>query len=415
MRKCWFILLLLVACKAEIQTEVDTPIETVPKYATYGYTGFTKEEKKAYRRLLLEGGSIRQGGDPSRFYFLNFSEIERHSRILRSDKPLILEEAPKEAVKDFQVPERLDHGGGLSLNEYIQQTEVDGLIIVHNGKIVFEGYPRMFPTDLHVNYSLTKIYVSCSVAILADRGLVDVTLSIDHYLEGLKGSEWEGISLKDILAMSSGMNPASSNRLFNSAYSTEEQIKALTTARAYKPPGTEYDYRGINTTLLTLLVEEISGLTFSDFLEREIWQKIGMEYDALLGKRANGIAATSSFGISSTLRDLARFGLAFTPSGRKDASPIISEGHLEKIRYVNEKLRAKSWYSEDMKCPGYQWDEIYEDGDFYKGGHGGQGLYISPRRDLVIAFYGTYNEEKEEHQLPAISRDLAKSEMFNNQ
>ena len=415
MKELWSVIILFVACKAEPQTEIDSPIETRPKFETYGYTGFTKEEKKAYRKHLLEGGSRRHGGNLSRFYFLNFSELEKHSRILRSDMPLILEENPREEIKNFPVPMNLKFGGGLTLKEYIQQSEVDGLIIIHKGEIVFEGYPRMFPTDIHVNYSLSKIYVSTSIAILEDRGLIDVTQPIDYYFKNLQGSGWEGVPIVDILAMSSGIDPGLSSQQFKSAFTAREQIKALATAKAVSPPGREYDYRGINTTLLTLLVEEISDLTFSDFLEQEIWRKIGSEYNALLGKGENGIAATSSFGISSTLRDLARFGLAFTPSGRKNADPVISDDHLAKIWNVNKNLKAKSWYSEDMKCPGYQWDEIYEDGDFYKGCHAGQGLYISPLRDLVIAFYGTYNIDKQEHQLPAISRELAKSGMFNIQ
>lgn len=76
---------------------------------------------------------------------------------------------------------------------------------------------------------------------------------------------------------------------------------------------------------------------------------------------------------------------------------------------MNKNLVEKSWYSDEMKHVGYQWDEIYDDGDFYKGGHAGQGLYISTSRDLVITFYGTYNTDLEEHQLPVISRQLAKS------
>ncbi len=393
--------------------EPDSPSDTGPKYETYGYAGFTREEKQAYSKHLLEGGSRRYGGDHSRFYFLHFSELEKHSRILRSDTPKTLEETPREDIKNFLTPMNLKTGGGLPLTEYIQQAEVDGLIIVHKGQIVFEGYPRMLPTDFHVNYSVTKIYVSTSIAILENRGLIDTSQPIDTYLQDLKDSDWEGIPIVDILAMSSGIDPASSNQLFRSAYTGREQIKALSTAKAVKPSGTAYEYRGINTSMLTLLVEEISGLTFSDFLEQEIWRKIGSEYNGLLGKRSNGIAATSGYGMSSTLRDLARFGLAFTPSGRKNANPIISDAHLARIRDVNEKLKAKSWYSEDMKCPGYQWDEIYEDGDFYKGGHAGQGLYISPLRDLVIAFYGTYDTNKQEHQLPAISRQLAKSRLFD--
>jgi CubicO group peptidase (beta-lactamase class C family) len=37
----------------------------------------------------------------------------------------------------------------------------------------------------------------------------------------------------------------------------------------------------------------------------------------------------------------------------------------------------------------YQWDMVFEDGDFYKGGYGGQGLYISPARDLVVAAFSS--------------------------
>jgi hypothetical protein len=37
----------------------------------------------------------------------------------------------------------------------------------------------------------------------------------------------------------------------------------------------------------------------------------------------------------------------------------------------------------------YQWDAIFEDGDMYKSGFGGQGLYVSPSRDMVIVWFGT--------------------------
>lgn len=411
MKNLWCIFILLVACKTESQTEPQQIEGTAPLYETYDYKGFTKAEKQAYLKFLLEGGNLRQGGDRTRYYFLNFSEVEKHSRIARPATPLVLRENPRTDVKNFKTPAQFQ-GGGLPLKEYIQKTQVDGLIIIHKGNIVFEGYPRMFPNDFHVNYSVTKTYVSTAVAILEDRGLINTKQPIDTYLEDLKGSDWEGISIVDILAMSSGMESGESSSLLRSAYTTQEQINALRGAKSVKPSGTKYDYRGLNTTALTLLVEHISGLEFNDFLQREIWQKIGAAHDGLMGQYDNGLDATSGYGMSSTLRDMARFGLAFTPSGRKHAQ-IISDGHLARIRDVNPKLKAKSWYSTDLKTPSYQWDEVYEDGDFYKGGHGGQGLYISPAKDLVVAFYGTYDINRQEHRLPALSRILAKSGLFD--
>jgi CubicO group peptidase (beta-lactamase class C family) len=65
---------------------------------------------------------------------------------------------------------------------------------------------------------------------------------------------------------------------------------------------------------LTVLVERITNERFVKFIEREIWQKIGAESDALFQNGAYGRAATP-LGMNSTLRDFARYGLAFTPSG----------------------------------------------------------------------------------------------------
>jgi len=56
---------------------------------------------------------------------------------------------------------------------------------------------------------------------------------------------------------------------------------------------------------------------------------------------------------------------------------------------------------------------VYEDGDLYKGAHGGQGLYISPSKDLVIAYFGTANIDRERNQLSIISRQLSKSGLFD--
>jgi len=53
------------------------------------------------------------------------------------------------------------------------------------------------------------------------------------------------------------------------------------------------------------------------------------------------------------------------------------------------------------------------DGDFFKGGYGGQGLYISPSRDLVIAFFGSFEEDGTSHEMTRIARQLAKSGLFD--
>ncbi len=48
-----------------------------------------------------------------------------------------------------------------------------------------------------------------------------------------------------------------------------------------------------------------------------------------------------------------------------------------------------------------------EDGDFFKGGYGGQGLYVSPSRDMVVAFVGTPDADSQENQMTYIARQLS--------
>ncbi len=400
---------LFLACKSESQKESNPIGTTGPKYETYNYSGFTKAEIYAFHKHMYEGGDWTVYGDTERYFYLNFSEIRKHSRILRSDTPKILEEKPRDDVKNFITSTDLKKGGGLSLNDYVQQVEVNGLIIIHKGKIVFEGYPRMFPTDLHITMVITQVFVSTAVAILADRGLIDTNKAIDHYFDVLKGSGWEGVPVLDILNMSSGIEWPEVDKYELSS----DPIRCLATLKSVKPSGTEHQFSNADAAVLTLLVEKISGLNFRDFVQQEIWKKIGAEYSALIAMHTNGTAVSHIDGMSTTLRDLARFGLAFTPSGRDDDNTIISDAHIANIRNVNENLKAKSQLTSEFYHPSYQWSAVYEDGDFYKGAHGGQGLYISPSKDLVIAFFGTANTDRESNQLNVISRQLVKSGLFD--
>ncbi len=102
---------------------------------------------------------------------------------------------------------------------------------------------------------------------------------------------------------------------------------------------------------------------------------------------------------------------------RKQA--LISEAHMRKIqedgrpeifdqagagRSTIEALRG-----ERPRHNSWQWDWVTDDGDFYKGGYGGQGLYISPSRDLVVAFTGVPGPDKSGNEMMWVSRQLATS------
>ena len=93
----------------------------------------------------------------------------------------------------------------MTLANYIQQAPVDGLIVIHHGNIVFEAYPRMRAKQKHLYMSVSKPFASTIVAILEDRGLIDVNLTIEKHIPELKNTAWEGIQIINILDMATGI------------------------------------------------------------------------------------------------------------------------------------------------------------------------------------------------------------------
>jgi len=105
------------------------------------------------------------------------------------------------------------------------------------------------------------------------------------------------------------------------------------------------------------------------------------------------------------MRDVARFGLLFTPSyGVVTDQQIITDAHLELLRSGgNPALRANaglpSVEESGISHNIYQWDEIYANGNFFKGGWAGQGLLVNPRRDVVAVFTSYFKDDYSEARL----------------
>ena len=398
------------------------------------YSGFTLKERRELHRQIRDDfdAAFHDGAESSRYIWLNLPEFWPHSVIDRSGRTRVLSCVMRDDVADFITRTEL---GELPLHEYVSRAPVDGVIILHQGQIIFENYPRMFEHDKHIYFSVTKVFPSTCVALLEDRNLIDISKPIDTYLSELKGSDWEGIKIIDILDMASGMNcfriptpgspdPDGSHERFMEAFglpitekADKDSLNVLKTIHSHRPPGQLFEYSNINTFALTVLVEHVSGLGFARFVEKEIWQPMGAESDAMMLAGAYGRAATP-LGMNSTLRDLARFGLLFTPSGRKNVHRVISDSYLKKIQEGGRSGIYNREYSRELdgdkpRHNTYQWDKVMHDGDFFKGGYGGQGLYVSPTRDLVIAFFGTFGKDKVCHELPTVCRQLAKSGLFD--
>lgn len=348
-----------------------------------------------------------------RFLHLNGPQFFTHAWVHRAGPISELEIKINKNIGSIKASTLI---GDITLDQWIADGTVDGFLVIHRGKIVFEQYPRMRPFDKHHWWSVRKGLVGTLVAMLEDEGKIDVKHPVEKYVPELKGTAWAGIPVIDILDMASGTSglevddpdaltgvvslyyryEASVGNRPRAANTPESTYTYVSLLPSHRPNGEAFEYTTVNTFVLTWLVETVTDKPFAEVIGEKIWRPIGAENDAVVMVSSVGASST----INSTLRDLGRFGLLFTPSWQKVSKKrLVSDAYLKKIQQggrpeIFDKAGAGSNFKEVLaddppRHNTYQWDFVMPDGDFFKGGHCGQGLYISPHRDVVVAFFGS--------------------------
>jgi CubicO group peptidase (beta-lactamase class C family) len=266
----------------------------------------------------------------------------------------------------------------------------------------------MLPEDQHTLQSVSKVITSTLVTSLINEKKISIGESIDSYIPDLKNSDWQGISVRDILNMRSGMdsksidfesgpftNPQHKNyglesalgvlpKADNTPVSVYEFVRGL---KKDKAAGLAAEYSNINTFVLGWLAEKVTGQKYTDLVSERIWKPMGASSNAYVCVSAKGVPWHHG-GISATLRDLARFGMLFTRSEvQKRKESLISSGQIKEIfeaKPINNPMGPFKW--------AYQWD-LASDGIMMKGGFGGQALLIHPEKEIVIAYYNYIDED----------------------
>jgi CubicO group peptidase (beta-lactamase class C family) len=399
--------------------------------------GYSLQEMHRFHRQI-DGLNWQFGGEKMRYNFLHRSEFLPHAVVSRGEAASLIVSSPRADLGEFVVNCRL---GNMTLDEYIQKAPVNGVILLHHGRSVYERYPRMRPFDQHLLMSVSKVFTSLAVAQLEAQGLVNLQQRVEFFLPELKGSGWEGTPVQDVLDMASGIdapeeedgfvNPehpyyqyeASLGWLPKSRRTPFSTYRYMTKLKRKDPPGQVYEYTSVNTFLLAWLAESLSGLSLPELIAQRTWSPMGAEADGLLAISKFGAPAAHG-GLCARLRDVARLGLLFTNSGGERGKLAIPVGYLAKIQTAGRAelfdrgptgpVILERLHGEHPRHQVDQWDYVLADGDFFKSGYGGQGLYISPTRELVAAFFGTpFDEAMEIHEMEWITRQMVKAGLFD--
>lgn len=400
--------------------------------------GFPLELAKS--AVKAEYAELFAGGDISAYVNVRAAEYLRTAilPVGRPTMPLGIRPMPEIGL----VKADTEHAGTLTLDEFLARSDLyaQAYLVVHKGDIVFESYPRMRREDSHLWMSSAKPTASLIIDLLISEGRIDENAPITTYMTDFRGTDWDGIAVRDVMDMATGMDveDTSESRFdprnvarrvyeaefnFPNAVSGKVEMLAdvLRSAKAIKKPGLAFEYASGLTQMLVLLAEAVEGERWHQSFDRRVWSKVGAEAPLQIHTTPDGIAAAHGL-ISSTLRDMARFGMLYTPSWSRIAVEQVVTPEI--LNRIHREVRSRAFLMRGFDGPvfaGYlgcddfiansrQWDLVWPEGDLWKGGLQTQGLYVSPARDLVICYFGVNNEDHSAHRF---ARPIATSGLFD--
>jgi len=300
----------------------------------------------------------------------------------------------------YSLPEsfRFD-GRAYDTESFLADLVTMGLIIIHDGTIVFERYEHGYTAaGHHIAWSMSKSFVSALFGIAVEEGQIsDIMAPVTKYLPELEGSGYDGVSIKDVLQMSSGVgfnedygDPFSDINRMGPSMSVGSLLDFAGTLERARPPGTLNHYVSVDTQVLGTLLVRATGQDLADYTSQKLWKPLGMESDAYWLLDGTGMEWAFA-GLNASLRDYARLGWLYLNGGRRGRTQIVPEAWVRASVTPDAPhlMPGPKPDSIENMGYGYQW-WIPEDpeGDFMALGIYGQVIYVNPSNRLVIAKNG---------------------------
>ncbi|MFC5486561.1 serine hydrolase domain-containing protein [Microvirga aerilata] len=287
-------------------------------------------------------------------------------------------------------------GEKYDLYDYLALNQVSGLIVLKDGKVVYETYQRgNTPKTRWMSMSVAKSISSTLVGAAIKDGLIKgVDAQVVDYVPRLKGTAYDGVTIRDVLMMSSGVkwvetytDPASDRRALLRAQIAQKPGGAMEVMAALPraaEPGTLNTYSTGETQVLAEILHGALKKPLAEYLSEKIWVPYGMEADANWWLDSpNGVEIAGS-GLSATLRDFARFGQFFLEGGKANGTQVLPDG------WTKEASSPKILKGGKPLEYGYMWwpsqtGPSKRDNAFSASGIQGQSVYINPAHNVVIA------------------------------
>ncbi len=356
---------------------------TAPLSAQAVTIGGTSPEEGAEGAMAIFAGDL----------FDNFRNMQRFvptSKMPASEHPWDLGKntATLEHTGEFM-------GSPMSLDAFIDFSNTSAFLVIKGGEIIFERYAHGDSRDsLHTSFSVAKSFVAALVGVALEDGLIDsLDQPIREYLPELTSPAFDGVTIKHVLQMSSGVRfdetytePDSDINRMTSAVREMSYLAYINTLGREHEPGTFNHYASINTQLLGILLVRVSGQSLADYMSDRLWQPLGMEQPGLWTLDEQGIELAMG-GLAASARDYAKLGLLYLHEGRRGDNQLVPAQWINDSVTPDEPHLMPGINPGSSNTSGYQyqwWTPRNWDGDYLARGIWGQTVYVHPANQVVI-------------------------------
>ena len=342
--------------------------------------------------------------------FCRLPELFPHRKMTASQTPVRFTGGPS-----VELPETYQfEGEARTTRDLIETTDTSALLVLKDGQVRFEEYYLTGGRDVQwISWSVAKSFISALIGIaLAENKIASIEDAVSDYVPSLKGSGYEGVSLKHILQMSSGVrwsenysDPNAEVHRLSSVMAGETSLEDFVAGMVAEcPPGTLCQYNSADTQVLGLLLTYATGKSITDYMQEKLCEPLGMETDGYWLTDKVGMELTLG-GLNLTARDFAKLGELFRCHGQFAGQQILPADWVkESVSLKAPHLHPGHVIVGGHTFPfgyGYQWwipDEATE--EYSAIGVYNQFVYVDPARNITIVklsanpLYGTSPDEE---------------------
>jgi CubicO group peptidase (beta-lactamase class C family) len=223
------------------------------------------------------------------------------------------------------------NGKSVPFTQFLEETDTNVFLVIRKGKITYEKYfnGKQQSTVLP-SYSVAKTMTSLVIGQLINEGKIKESDTFVSILPEFKAdSSFDKVTIKDLLDMNSGIGVSDNYPSGPSGWgvaiaqmyaSTDVNWFLKNNRKMREEPGTFPEYRSVNTQMLGLIIQKVTGQKLADAFSQRVWQKVGADFNATWNVDQVGGHEKAFCCFNATARDYARVGQALMSGDPKIAS-----------------------------------------------------------------------------------------------